>query len=59
VPLSYESNAELWVDIDLWCGDQRVERLTFREGDDFAAEVHCNDYRLEVVEIREVTPSDE
>lgn len=45
---------ERWVDIDIYCGDDRVERLTFQEGDDFEAEVHCNDYRIEVVDIRSV-----
>lgn len=60
VDRSTSATVEQWVDIDVWCGDNRVERLTFQEGDDFKAEVYSDDYRLEVVEIREVdTAGDE
>lgn len=42
-------DTEQWVYVDLYCGENRVERLAFSEGDDFQAEVHCDDWRMEVV----------
>lgn len=43
---------ETLVDVDLYCGGERVEQLTFAEGDDFEAEVYCDNWRVEVVGFR-------
>lgn len=39
------------VHIDLYSGDEVVERLVFREGEDYAAEIYDPEFRLEVVKI--------
>lgn len=51
------AETEQWVYLDLYCGDNRVERLAMKEGDDFEAEVHCDDHRIEVVGFHEKKPA--
>ncbi len=41
------------VDIDIKCGDEILERVYMEKGDTLEAEVHCDDYVIEVVDLHE------
>lgn len=50
-PRCGSKNENKRVDLNILCDGEIVERLTFKKGESFEAEVHCDDYAIEVINI--------